>query len=273
MIDHRRIQRTLFRMQHDARFAERLRARDDDAIASTALDADSLALLLAAPVAAVEADPGGKRRAQFLRNVSSEHALTCARAGAEIVESFTTSPEFHAAMREDRSLPLAFADHAVRWSAATEDALLRALARVEQAMASLRRGPFARVGAPPGGLALGERAEILSLPGGTIAAAARLRQALDANAAVPGDLDIGVDAGEFALVLGGPRPSPHQLASVSIERLNALAGELLSLCAGPATAADLAAFRTRHEVTEPELAAFTAGLIADGALARHTDAP
>lgn len=266
MIDRRRVQRTLFRMQHDAALAGRLFARDERAIAESALTSRELDLLLAAGPQAVAADPGGKRLAQFLRNVSSEHALSVAwaQAGAdrELLASFPSSRRFHDAVMRDERLPLAFAAHALERAARSDDAVLLALARLEHAMASARRGPFARAGAPPGGLALAPRAEVLALPRGAIDAASAIRAALDAGEPAP---RVGVDESsvEHALVLAGERPA-HRLAEAGVELLSPLAGALLSLARDGADAPALAAFRERHDVTAEELAGFVASLADEG---------
>lgn len=270
MIDHRRMQRTLFRMQHDPGFAARLRARDAEAASSTGLSALDLAQLLSASAAAITADAGGKRRAQFLRNVSSEHALTVSRAlsGADplLLESFTASHRFHDAIREDLRLPIAFGLHACERAAQSGDPLLAALASMELAMARARRGPFMRPEAPPDGFVLGPRADVLTLPEGSIAAAAELRGALDAHRPIPDALSVEPSRKEHALVLGGAERSPHRLAEAAIEQLSPLAGRLLLLARDAPDAARIAAFCAAEEVTADELASFVADLVADGIL-------
>lgn len=271
MTDHRRIQRTLFRMQHDPVFASALRARDAGALASTGLAEADLVMLLAASAASIEADAGGRRRAQFLRNVASEHALTLARAagGADplLLESFTASEHFHGAIREDRRLPLAFASHALERARVSGDAFLAALALLEGAMCRARRGPFERVAAPPGGLVLGPRADVLELPEGSVFAAGELRRALDEGE--PRESPALPDgAREHVLILAGGAESPHRLADATLEVLSPLAGALLSLARTPLTAEGLRAFCVRHEVTGDEVGGFLEDLVAEGIVIR-----
>lgn len=272
MTDHRRLQRTLFRMQHDPSFAARLRAGDAGARASTGLQEGDLALLSSASASSVEADAGGRRLAQFLRNVSSEHALTVARAasGADpaLLAAFPSSEEFHRAVRDDLRLPLAFARHARRRAAAAGDALLLALAVLEEAMARARRGPFPRGTAPSGGLVLSPRAEALEVPEGSLRAAAELRQALDAGAPPPPGLKVPDGGSEAVLVLGEASSSPHRLGEAGVELLSPLAGELLLLAREPLGAEDLATFCASRDVTAGEIAGFLEGLAADGVLVR-----
>lgn len=277
MTDHRRIQRSLFRMQHDEGFARALRERDPQAVASTGLSADDLDLLLETGAAAVEADAGGRRRAQFLRNVAGEHALTVALAqlggGADpaLLESFTGSAFFHRAIREDLRLPLAFGEHAEARAGRTGDALLLALARLETAMAWARRHDFPRGLPEPGGLVLSARAEVLVLPAGTVHAAGEIRSALDAGrheALSARAIRIDEESIEHALVLGRPRESPHRLAEVALEVLSPLAGELLWRSRTPLSVRDMASFRAEHDVTEAELAGFLEDLVAEGIVLR-----
>ena len=268
MSDHRRVQRTLFRMQHDPLFAERLRGGDAEAVQSTGLDAADLALLTSAAAAAVAADAGGKRRHQFLRNVSSEHALTLHwAADASLLESFTESEEFHRAIREDLSLPLAFASHVRRRAVLAQDALLESLAVLEEAMARARRAPIERPSPPPGGIVLAPRADVLRVPQGSIAAAAAVREALDAGLPPP---RLAVDATdvEHVLVLGSVRESPHRLAQASLELLSTLAGELLTLARQPAGPADLRDFALARDVADNELEEFLAALASDEVILR-----
>jgi hypothetical protein len=271
--DHRRLQRTLFRMQHDPGFALRLRSGDADAAASTGLQRDDLDLLLATQPAAVEADAGGKRRAQFLRNVSSEHALTVAAAAAaglpSLVEDFTASEEFHRAIREDRSLPEAFAAHALR-STRGADPFVHAMARLEGALCAARRDGFPRPAPHAGQWMLSPRAEVLELPEGAVDAAGRLRQALDAGQPPPVPCLGG--GREHALVIGGPRPA-HSLAEVGVEVLSPLAGRVLELAREGLGPARLAAFCEEHDVEEGEFAPFLASLVADGVVRRGTGEP
>lgn len=129
-MDHRRVQRALFRMQLDPGFAARLYAGDPQASADLGTEKRNL-LRSAAPVALC-ADRDGKRRAQFLANVSSEFALS--RAAGLGVGGFPSSDEFHGALLSDQSLALALARYAIRCTREKPRAL-RALIALESALA------------------------------------------------------------------------------------------------------------------------------------------
>src|SRR5262245_59516304 len=112
-MDHRRIQRTLFRMQLDAGFADAIRRGDRAACDSTLLAPDELRLLQAANVAGVAADRNGRRRAQVAGNVAAEFLLSVTlgpegRGGAAVLEGFLGCAEFHRAVMQDESFALAF---------------------------------------------------------------------------------------------------------------------------------------------------------------------
>jgi hypothetical protein len=271
--DHRRLQRTLFRMQLDASFAQRVRARELDALASTGLGLEELELLLAAPAAGIEADPGGKRRVQFLRNVSSEHAISVAWAveggrDAQLLESFTASRHFHDAVRNDTRLPLAFADHALERAQASGQALRLGFAQLERAMASLRRQDVERGAAPHGGFVLAPHAEVVDLPAGTVDAAATIQQALAEGVPVPRGLAANADVRERALLAVSSSESPHRLRDVSVEALGDLPGVVLAACREPVAMALLERLAEAEEATPEELRGFLDALVGEGVLLR-----
>lgn len=269
------IQRVLFRMQHDASFAARLRAGEPGAVTSAGLDPGDLDLLLEAPVAGVEADPGGKRLAQLLRNVSGELALTLARLSqlgdgeslsAHALATFPRSEAFHRCVMQDGRLPLAFAAHAADAAARSGDALALGLARIEHAMARLRRFDVTRPQPAPGAWVLAAHAQALAVAAGSTEAAARLRSALDAGQALPSldDLAVSAAGSEHVLIVGSGSVSSLRLREVAIEQLAELAGELLVLADQPVTAGALAAFGARHDVSAGDLGEFIDSLRADG---------
>lgn len=273
MTDHRRLQRTLFRMQLDASFAAALRAREPDALASTGLDAGDLALLASASAAGLEADPGGRRRAQFLRNVSSEHAISVAWAvgggrDPQLVESFTSSDAFHDAARGDARLPLAFADHALERARGSGQALRVGFAQLERAMAALRREDALRGAAPRGGFVLAPRADVVDLPAGTVDGAAAIQQALAEGAPIPRVLAANADVRERALLAVASSGSPHRLRDVSVEALGELPGLVLAACREPVELPVLERIAELEEATPDELRGFLDALVGEGVLLR-----
>ena len=288
-IDHRRVQRTLFRMQVDPRFAAAFFARDRAALASTGLGPREISLLAALDPVAVEADREGARRAQFLRNVAAEFELSAAVAGVApaLGELFAASPEFHAAAAEGARFSAAFAALAARVARQREDRLLAAIAALEAELARARRAPPREIALAAGEVALAPRASLATLPAGTLDAAVRVRAALDARAqdaaatppgdavavsglpvdgaaAFAGTLDDG-GATETILVLARDR-GPHRLADVEPERLEPAVADLLRAAEKPLARAARDAFARARGVDPDDVEAFVADLLADGVL-------
>ncbi|HSJ98614.1 MAG TPA: hypothetical protein VLC53_16180, partial [Myxococcota bacterium] len=143
-MDHRRLQRALFRMQHDPTFAGRVRAGDPEASASTGLGSAELAWLRAADPIALAADREGRRAAQLLRNAASEFRLSLALGPAgdgdqAWLAGFPRSSHFHRAVSAGTPLPLALATWAEQLAAGAPCAAFRALLALEAAMARARR--------------------------------------------------------------------------------------------------------------------------------------
>ena len=256
MIDHRRVQRTLFRMQLDPSFAAALAAGETEAVGSSGLDGAALALVLGADPVGIAADCAGRRRAQFLRNVSQEFALTLAAAGDEqLLESFTGSAAFHEAVARDSSLPLALASH-------IESTQPSPLLELESALARARR---VRRPAPPlaaGEVALAAWAELLELPEGTLAAAETVRAALDAGRPVPRSRELGAGR-ETLLLRREPEPPAFGLAHVELERVSAALARLLARASEPLTPAQRAAWARAESLTAGELESIVAELVAE----------
>jgi hypothetical protein len=187
--------------------------------------------------AAVAADRDGKRRAQFLANVSGELGLSIA-AGLD-PEGFPSSEQFHEAVRGDGSLPLAFARYAQRCSGGASWAL-RALVALESALCRARRELQTRRAPGPGELALAPWVSLETLPGGTLALAARLRAALDSRDRLP-DLVLDGPASETLLVRAAPIAAPFRLREVEVEHVSPALAALLRAATAPLTRAALSA--------------------------------
>ncbi|HXZ84899.1 MAG TPA: hypothetical protein VEI82_05365 [Myxococcota bacterium] len=264
-MNHRAVQRALFRMQLDPRFAERVAAREPEAVRSAGLGPDELALLAGADRIALSADREGRRRAQFLRNVAGEFALSLAAAArAELVDEFPASPEFHAAVTAGDSLPLAFARHLAARTAQAP-ALVRALVSLEVALARLRRAVGAAPELAPGEVARAPWVELLAVPAGTLAAAAALRSALD-RGATPGRVDVSATALETLLLRRTPEPAPFRLPAVELEALSPALADLLARAAKPLGRAARADYARAVEIAPAELEQVVAGLVADRVL-------
>jgi hypothetical protein len=261
-MDHRRVQRALFRMQLDPEFAKRLRA--GDAQASRGLGEGELGLLRDAAASGVSADRDGKRRAQFLSNVSSE--LPLSRAAGLRVDGFTESPEFHEAVSADASLPLALARYAIRCSASGPRGL-RALVTLESALARARRGLRSCRTPRSGERVLAPEVTLEDVPAGTLALAARLREALDDGQPTPA-LALNDESAETLLLRSAPSSRPLGLREVEVERVSPALGALLRAALEPTTREALEAATGS---TSAELAPILDELVADGVLLTRAD--
>lgn len=244
-LNHRALQRTLFRMQLDAGFGQRLRAGDPAALCSTQLGAEELALVRAADPAAVAADRDGARRAQFLRNVGSEFQLSLALLGAEALESFPRSLDFHRAVERNGRLPLALGRHLARCARGSR---IEAIATLERCMARARRHSRSVDDPPAGSVVLSEDCLVLELPAGTLDFAAQLREALDRGGALPAGPALGPACERLLIRSGLLAVGPH---GVEVEGLSPALGRFL--CAA------------RRPLAQPERAALAAELDASPA--------
>lgn len=269
MTAHRELQRTLFRMQADASFARAIFAAEPDALATTGLAADDLALLTAVDPRAVRADPGGKRRAQIAGNATSEYLLTlavAARDGGDFLNAFLAAPEFHAALAANGRLPLAFGDFAARYAQERADAPLAALVALEHGMASLRRAARRPGPAPKtGDMRLSAAARTLELPSGTLAWSVALRAALDAGRAAT-LAELSAAATETVLLHLPEGAELHRLADVRLELLEPPADALMRRAANPLSPEERAAFARAHGAEPADLEAFLTPFIDEGVL-------
>jgi hypothetical protein len=262
-MNHRRIQRALFRLQLDPGFAARVRAGDAESLGSLALGPDELALLAGADPAGLSADRDGKRRGQFLRNVSSEFALSLAvSADAKLVEEFTGAREFHEAVAADGSLPLAFARH-LEARCAQASPVTRAFVALEAALARARRARRPTPALTAGEVALAPWAELVTLPEGTLDRAARVRAALDRGEATPSGVEVSEEATEVLLLRRTPEPEPFRLADVEVEHLSPELAALLARATRPLDARARSEQARAASVSRAELEEIVAGLVAD----------
>ncbi len=278
MIDHRRLQRTLFRMQADRVFAADILAGHKEALESTDLDAQDLVLLEGVDLAALSADPGDRRRTQVLGNVASEFMLSLAAAASStqpsgLMDRFLSSREFHAAVRADERFPFAFARYARARLAERNDRPALAVLALEEHLARLRRearSPAAPIVLEPGFLVLAPTSRIVSLPRGTLDWCDALQASLESQAPLPEPPDLG-SGEESALLCPVPnakRRTPHALVEVRAERLEPPADELLLLAQRPLSPVERAHYARRHQVEPEELEEFLAGFVEEGVLRR-----
>jgi hypothetical protein len=270
-MDHRRLQRALFRMQHDPAFAERVRAGDAAAAASTGLGERELAWLRDADPIAMAADREGRRSAQLLRNVASELRLAstvgpAADGDRAWLAGFPRSPGFHRAVSEGAALPLACAAWAEALAAHAPSALFRALVTLEAAMMRARRQARPPPAAVPAGAVLRvPGARLVELPAGTHAAAVALEQGAE-----PAGLAVDEARREVLLIAADAAADARfgRLRPLRVEPLPALVAELLRCAERPLDRAARAAFAALHELVPEQVEAVVAEYVADGVLLR-----
>jgi hypothetical protein len=235
----------MIRLLHDSTFAAALYTDRAATLAGLDLSATEIAWLTAPPPAAWRTDAA--RPARVRAALAEEFPATVVLATAHAA-GFLRAPEFHAAIQERGSLALAFGDYLAR----APDPRARALARLERAVAAVRRAPTLAA-SPPGRLRLAARAVVVVVPSGALA----LLDAVRAGGA-PGRL--------------GPDDSPVLVAGVpaggdvTLEALEpALAALLVRAAEGCAREALLLEAR-RHGAPLGEDEAIVSGLVADGLL-------
>ena len=259
MIDHRLLQRTLFRAQMDPAFAAEVRASTDP----------RLALLRAASSAGITADPRGTRRLQVLGNATLEYRLCLASCDDPRgrLEAFASSPEFHAAIEQDQPLPHAAGSYLQRVFA--EQPWPAALAKLEAQLARLRRAPDGPQ--PPAGCwQRSHRACVVRLPAGTLAYAAAIQQALHAGQPCPAAP--APPSGETeALLLHAP-PSTHRwkLADAIPEEVNEAVAALFERAGEALDEAALEAFAAAYGARAEDLLPLMHDYARDGALVLGT---
>src|SRR5262245_51299191 len=245
-MSHLALRRVTIRLLHDPSFVDAVYATPDAALAGLDLTANERAWLLATPRAAWGADVD--RPARLLAAFRDEFSAALRFAG-DRPATFPASPAFHRAIDGRGSLAAAFAEHL---EGAT-DARARALARLEGAIAAVRRAPRSPAASPAGRLRRTPRARAIEVPAGTLALFEALR-----HGAAPGDLGSGT---ERLLVL---REATG--AGVSIEELaEGLAG-LLSAADEATLPAALHAEAQRLGATAEEAREIVDGLVADALL-------
>lgn len=287
----RSLQRTLFRMQADASFAEALLAGEEAAWDTTDLGQQERELLLdGVDRSSLSADPGGKRRTQILGNVASEFTTSLAALAhdgrADLLDRFLAAPEFHEALRRDGRLPLAFGAYLSRRAREEGRSDWESLIELERGLVELRRSAWAAsppaTPHPPGDcseprpvtesvgktqapspLALTDRVRLLELPGGTHRQAQAWRQSLEGGAA-PQPLPAGEP--ETLLLARGPDPGPHRLADVRVELLAPPANTLLADAGLLASPDARARFAAEQGATAEDLEAFLADFVIEGVL-------
>lgn len=245
-MSHVALRRVMIRLLHDPRLVAALHGGGADPLADVDLTAAERAWLVAPPPAAWRADPG--RPVRLVTALAEEYPASVVRATAHAAE-FLRSPHFHRAVQERGSLALAFGDHL----AAAGDPVVVALARLERAVAAVRRASRTPVASPAGRLRLSPRAVVHRLPRGTLELLAEFRRGGSGGTLAVGE--------ESVLVAGAAGA-----AEVEIEALEPALAALLERAAGGVERDELYAEARRLGADPGAETAIVDGLVVDGLL-------
>ncbi len=281
-MNHRGLQRALFRMLHDPSFAARVRAGEAQALASLGLVDTELRQLRGLDAVALSADRDGKRLTQFLRNVTSEFGRSVALGprgdgASDWIITFASSPHLHRAVAEDRSLPRAFAAFAAEQAAPGGGpmASFRATLALETAMVEARRQPVARLPPGPGEVVLSPWTRLLELAAGSFALASALTE-LQQRGAAPADWaacardkapDPRPAVRETLLLAAAPEPPrPGAQRELRVEPATPLVAAFLRAHERPSAPSAWRSFALCHDLAVDEVEAVAFDFAREGVL-------
>jgi hypothetical protein len=167
------LQRVSVRMLYDPAFVREVYEQPESTLAEVALTAEERECLLATDRRVWGAD--AMRRKRSLKALLDEFKVSSAIAVAKTrrlatLDAFFSSPIFHRSIQHRGSMALAFADYLMQLP--LEESRLIAIAKLERALAKVRRGrkPTKGAGAlrDDGRYVLSPHAEPLLLPAGTL---------------------------------------------------------------------------------------------------------
>lgn len=290
----RALYRVVVRMLYDPDLARAVYADRDGALAGEDLTAEERSWLVAPDPRAYRTDAARRARtlAALMEELSTAAAMALRRGreGArppetKLLEAFFASRFFHDAIRGGAAMIFAFADYVEFGPPGQVDARVGPLARLDKAIAAVRRAPAPPAGEPrprPGDsthLVLAPWARVLAVPAGTSELHHRVRRALTARGrtaieslldprwSLPVLLGLDPDAEEHLVVDKVPEPgmswadATPRYAPVTLE-LYSLLRSAETRIAEPALAA-----RMRELGAEPgEEAAVLGNLVTEGLL-------
>jgi len=244
-VSHTVLRRVMIRMLHDPWFAAATYEDPDGALVGLDLSPTERGWLAATPRAAWRVDHD--RPGRVLAALAEEYPATVSLA-AEQAASFLRSPEFHAAVQDRGSLGLAFGAHLAR----APDPRARALARLELAVATVRRAPAVAQPSAPGRLRLSPRVALVWVPSGALELFAAVRRGEAGGA-------LGTDR-EAALVTLSPS------SEANLEPLAPALVQLLTIAGEECERLRLLAAAHGHDLTTDEAAQVIDDLVGDGIL-------
>jgi hypothetical protein len=243
-MSHLALRRVVIRLLHDPTLVEALHG-DPSAIGDAGLSAAERAWLVAVPRAAWRTDAG--RPGRVLAALVDEFPASVALAPAK-ADGFFGSAAFHIAVQERGSLAAAFAAHL----AADADPRLAALARLEAAIAAVRREPPRVAPTGAGRVRLTPHARLLRVAAGAATLLAAVRAGARHGALGPAD--------EPVLVLRAPGDA------VTIEVVPPDLAALLERATSAPPRADLERLARSRGASVAEAVEIVDGLVADALL-------
>lgn len=268
-IDHRRLQRVLFRMFIDASFADAIFDDVLPVVQATGLGATELAWIRRAGRAAIGADKDQKRRGQVLGNVQSEYRSTLAVAsvlghGDRLIDDFAESPEFHDTVMHDGRLPRAFGAYAARRADRMGHAIAGDAVRLERAMVEARRFDAPVAPMPANGWRLSARARTVELADGAFAYIEAMNAALAAGRSPERPPSLGT--ARETILITAVNAGPHRLREVSAERLEPAVADLIRHAQSGVTAEKAELIAVMHGAEAADVLDFARSLAEDGIL-------
>jgi hypothetical protein len=245
-MSHTVLRRVAIRLLHDPAFVEALHDDPARALANVDLSSEEQRWLVRVPRAAWRADPD--RPDRVLAALRDEFPATVGLAPTRAA-GFLRSKEFHAAVQERGSLAVAFGTY----MAGDADRRVTTIARLESAVASVRRAPNHVAPSRDGRLRLVPSARIVRVPAGAAELLAAVRAGTPEPALASND--------EPVLVLRAQGSE-----DVTIERLSPDLATLLDLAASEVSRGELEAAIRSHGSTPAEAVEIVDGLVSEAIL-------
>lgn len=274
MIDHRRLQRVLFRMQLDPRFCGALLAGDEKARQSSGLGDIELSWLRNAGRAAITADKDGKRSGQVLGNITLEYRTSVAVAAAvgvgdRFAEDFFADDLFHQAMMRDERLPIVFGRYAARRAHEAAHPLLVDAVEIDRTLVDARRADRERVEpSPDAKWRTAANVRVIEVHDGTHEFLTNLRAAVDRGRRadpIPSHLS-HVEKEKESLLVTAKVVSKHRVRDVAVERLEPAVADLIGRAEHGLDDAAIHELSVRWDTPTDDLWNFARSLAEDGIL-------
>ena len=264
-MSHIPLQRVIVRMLYDAAFRSNVYAGPSTALADVGVSPDEANWLTALDPRAYATDPHVRGRS--LHGLLSEYSVSGALAlrGGVDLDSFFSSQAFHRCIQEGHSLALTFGDWLI---AATEDLGDKgALARIEAAMAALRRG----VGESPAAeITLAPHLRLVRVVAGALDHFQAATTGMQAQNADPSTLALDTRYWVPPIQLAGEEDEfvllEDSQSSIGAEILSAGLADIVSAAAQGTARSVLLDRLNKHDVSGAEAEGVLDGLVADGLL-------